>query len=169
MLLSVNGHQVSVSQNNQIPTSFLINLVSHSATSSLSDSTTNNVVIASTNESPVVYSRVVNSEVCPNFTFPNGLISDDYGIASCTINLSVSGNMTARFSNLQSISPVQKVELDIGDSILNEIKNNSYQGNDRELLHIPMTVETVSGSINVNLTTTSYLHQIDTILSLIHI
>ena len=163
MLLSVNGHQVTGNQNNQIPTSFLINLVSHSATSSLFDSTTTNVVIASTNELPVVYSRVVSPEVCPNFTFPNGLVSDDYGIASCTINLSVSGNMTARFSNLQSISPVQKVELEMGHSMLNEIKNNSYQGNDRELLHIPMTVETVSGSINVNMTTTSYLHQIDTI------
>lgn len=166
MLLSVNGHQVTGNQNNHVSTSFLINLVSQSSISSLSHSTTNDVIIASTNELSVVHSRVVSPEVCPNFTFPNGLISDDYGIASCTINLSVSGNMTARFSNLQSLSPVQKVQLEIGHSMLNEIKNNSYQGNDRELLYIPMTVETVSGSININMTTTSYLHQIDTINSI---
>ena len=166
MLLSVNGHQVTGNQNTQMRTSFLVNLNSQNEESSLYDSTTNNVMIASTNETPVVDTRVVSANVCPNFTFPDGLITDDYGIASCRINLSINGNMTARFSNLQAISPVQKIQLDIEDSLLNEIKNISYQGNDRDVLDIPMNVETLSGSINVNMTTISYLHQIDSINSI---
>ena len=163
MLLSANGHQIGGNQNPQIPTSFLINIVSQSPTSSLNDTSSNTAILASTTQMPVVQSRFASQDACPNFSFPNGLMSDDYGIAVCHFDFIANGDIIVRFSNLQAISPVQQIQLNLGHSMLNEIKNNSYQGNDREALHIPMTVDTTSGSINVNMTAISYLHQIDTI------
>ena len=166
MLLSANGHQVPSGQNTQIATSFLVNIASQSPTSSLDDSLSNLAIITSTVEMPVVQHRFVSQDVCPNFSFPNGLMTADYGIALCTLDFTANGNISVRFSNLQSISPIQKLQLDLEHSILNQIKNNSYRGDNREILDIPMSVEATLGSINVKINTTSYLHQIDSINSI---
>ena len=163
MLLSANGQQVTGSQYTQIPVSFLINMASQSSSYSLNDSSSNTAIVSSIAQIPEVQSRFVSQEICPNFTFPDGLMTPDYGIALCTLDFIANGNISIHFSNLQAVSPIQEVQFNLEHSQLNEIKNNSYQGNDRETLHIPMSVETTSGSININMTTTSYLHQIDSI------
>lgn len=163
MLLSANGQQVTGSQYTQIPASFLINMASQSSSYSLNDSSSNTAIVSSIAQMPEVQSRFVSQDVCPNFTFPDGLMTTDYGIALCTLDFIANGNISVHFSNLQAVSPIQEVQFSLEHSQLNEIKNNSYQGNDRETLHIPMSVETTSGSININMTTTSYLHQIDSI------
>jgi hypothetical protein len=111
MLLSANGHQVPSGQNTQIATSFLVNIASQSPTSSLDDSLSNLAIITSTVEMPVVQHRFVSQDVCPNFSFPNGLMTADYGIALCTLDFTANGNISVRFSNLQAISPIQKLQL----------------------------------------------------------
>jgi hypothetical protein len=163
ILLSANGHQTPGIQSNQRPISFLIHMTSQNSDSSLNDFSSNISIISSTEQVQIVQSRFSSQDICPNYTFPNGLITADYGVASCTLNFIANQNISVRFSNLQAISPVQKIQFDIDNSTLNEIKNSSYQGDDREILHIPMSVEATSGSLNVNVNTTSYLHQIDSI------
>jgi hypothetical protein len=97
MLLSANGHQVPSGQNTQIATSFLVNIASQSPTSSLDDSLSNLAIITSTVEMPVVQHRFVSQDVCPNFSFPNGLMTADYGIALCTLDFTANGNISVRF------------------------------------------------------------------------
>ena len=166
MLLSTNLNSFIGGNNPRIPASFLIDLDSEDSHSSLNDSSTNNPILTSNIPFSAIQSRYKSQEACPNSSFPDGLINNNFGIAKCSLYFTANGDFTVRFSNLQALSPTQKIQLNLENSFLNRLKNNSYEGDDRETLHIPMGVETSSGTINVNMSTTSYLHHIDTINSI---
>ena len=151
--------------NNFIPMSMVIELSSQS-NSSLNYYFNNKPVVNTTENHSVVQLRYQSLNLCPNISFPDGEIYPGYGLAKCTVKFLSSGNSSVKFSNLLVISEVQRIQIGLSDIRLNSIRNESYQGDDRSLLHIPMNVETTSGSIAVNLSTTSYLHQIDKIISI---
>ena len=151
--------------NNQIPMSMIIELSSQS-NSSLNYFFDNKPFVNTTVNQSVVQERFTSQNLCPNLSFPDGEIYPGYGLAKCTVKFRSNGNSSLKVSNLLAIPEIQQIELQLSDSILNSIRNQSYQGDDRSLIHIPMNVETTSGSIGVNLSTNSYLHQIDRIISI---
>jgi len=166
ILYPSNSLPNSVGQYLQFPASFLIELSSQQIGNSLNDSSTNGAIISTTGQDSTVQTRFNSQQTCPNLTFPEGMINSHYGVALCSFEFIAHGDIAVSFSNLQAISPVQNVQLSLGHEMLKEIRNQSYMGDDRAILDIPMHVSTSSGSIQVNLTTTSYLHQIDKINSI---
>ena len=153
------------STNNHIPMSMLVELSSQS-NSSLNYFSNNKPVVNTTTNMSTTQARYQSPDSCPNLSFPDGEIYPGYGLAKCTVKFRSNGNSTVKISNLMVISKVQSIDLELSDIMLNSIRNQSYQGDDRALIDIPMKVETTSGSIRVNLTTSSYLHQIDQIISI---
>ena len=159
------SNQSNSQPSNHFPVSMLIELSSQSNTSL--NYFLNNKSLANTTENqPTIQVRYQSPNLCPNLSFPDGEIYPGYGLAKCTIKFRSNGNLSVKFSNLMVISEVQKFELVLSDTTLNSIRNESYYGDDRTVLEIPMNVVTISGSIGVNLSTTSYLHQIDRIISI---
>lgn len=110
----------------------------------IGQSSTVNGLTFEANES-LHFGRVMISGMCKTQTPLNEHLD------VCTVELELSGNMSLGLSSLQFIPQRQSLSSQLSDTQLNAILNSSRQENGLPNVQLPLSIQTASGSVMVNL------------------
>ena len=157
----IQSNQLSSQSTNGDLLMFKLNIDSAQPVSLLSQSS----FIPDINSTQSQYHRVLSQDSCPNRSFDSDMVNPNVGLADCSITFTASGDFTISALELLATSTVDEIEVSVDNQVINdEIISQASLG----VAQIPLVAITQYGSIQVDISSNSYLHLVDRIAPITH-